>query len=190
MDQTADDKTLVQLAVAGELSAFDTLARRYQPDLLRFLRRRLPSAEVDDAAQDVLVRAYQRLGQCHTAFRAWLFTIAYRETVDRLRRPKLKIVPEDEPPSFADPAEPAIAGEEREKLWAVARRVLSDDQFTAVWLFYGDDLNAKEIAAVLGKSWVAVKVMLHRARGALKEALDATEIAVPVGASKMKAGES
>ena len=190
MAESDDDRTLVQLAVAGELSAFDTLARRHQPTLLRFLRRRLPAGEVEDAAQDSLVRAYQRLGQCHTAFRAWLLMIAYRETIDRLRRPKLKLVREDEPASHEDPSHSAMQGESRERLWAVARRTLSEEQFTAVWLFYGDDLNAKEIAAVLGKSWVAVKVMLHRARASLGKALDAASFGIERSAEMAEAGES
>lgn len=174
----ADDRTLVRLALAGELPAFDTLARRHQPALLRFLRRRLPAGEVEDAAQEVLVRAYQRLGQCHTAFRAWLLAIAYRESVDRLRRPKLAIEPAEDPASHADPSAGPIADETRERLWGVARRTLSDDQFTALWLFYADDLDAKQIARVMGKSWINVKVMLHRARATMRQTLNAaTEVA-------------
>jgi RNA polymerase sigma-70 factor (ECF subfamily) len=176
MNEANDDHTLVQLARSGELSAFEALARRHQPTLLRFLRRRLPAQEVEDAAQEVLVRAYQRLGQCHTAFRAWLLMIAYRQTIDHHRRPKLKLsAAEEEVASHADPADPLIAAESRGRLWDIARRTLSDEQFTALWLFYADDLNAKEIARVLGKSWIAVKVMLHRARAALREALSESD---------------
>jgi RNA polymerase sigma-70 factor (ECF subfamily) len=188
--ESPDDKTLVRLALSGELSAFDALAKRHQPTLLRFLRRRLPAQDIEDAAQDVLVRAYQRLGQCHTAFRAWLLMIAYRESIDRLRKPKLSIVPADEPTSLADPSDSAVAGETRERLWAVARRILSDEQFTALWLFYADDLNAKQIAAVLGKSWINVKVMLHRARAALGQALDASSLGIERSAELAEAGES
>src|SRR5690606_1740286 len=99
-------------------------------------------------------------------------------SVDRLRKPKLAIVPGDEPASHADPSDGAVADETRERLWAVARRTLSDDQFTALWLFYADDLDAKQIAAVLGKSWINVKVMLHRARASMKDAMNAaTDVA-------------
>jgi RNA polymerase sigma-70 factor (ECF subfamily) len=188
--ETRDDKTLVRLALTGELSAFDALAKRHQPTLLRFLRRRLPAGEVEDAAQDVLVRAYTRLGQCHTAFRAWLLMIAYRESVDRLRRPKLSIVSADEPASHADPSDSAAADETRERLWAVARRTLSDDQYTALWLFYADDLDAKQIAAVMGKSWINVKVMLHRARVSLGKALNASSLGIERSATLAEAGES
>ena len=173
MNATRDDKALVQLALAGELTAFDELARRHQAPLLRFLRRRLNDADVEDAAQDVLIRAYQRLGQFRavSSFRSWLFSIAYREMIDRLRRPRLVGSASVDIPSHDSPAETLIAAEGKVRLWAMARSVLSEDQYTAVWLFYGDDMNSREIARVMDRSWVNVKVMLHRARAALASSL-------------------
>ena len=57
-----------------------------------------------------------------------------------------------------------VRRESAERLWAVARRALSDEQFSVLWMHYVDEISAPEIARGLGRSWVSVKTMLHRAR--------------------------
>ena len=54
--------------------------------------------------------------------------------------------------------------EEGRELWEVAKAVLTEEQFGAVWLYYVEEMTAGEVARVLGRSWVGVKTMLHRAR--------------------------
>ena len=46
------------------------------------------------------------------------------------------------------------------------------EQFTAVWLHYGEDLPAAEIATVLGKSENAVRILLCRSRERLRNRLE------------------
>ncbi|HPZ82990.1 MAG TPA: sigma-70 region 4 domain-containing protein, partial [Thermogutta sp.] len=46
-------------------------------------------------------------------------------------------------------------------------------QFTAVWLFYVEELSIRQIAAVIGKSESAVKTILCRARKVLVHRLRA-----------------
>jgi len=53
--------------------------------------------------------------------------------------------------------------EEQQSLWAMARS-LSTNQYRALWLRYAEDMSIKEIAKVLGKSQVSVRVFLYRAR--------------------------
>jgi len=54
---------------------------------------------------------------------------------------------------------------------ALARRCLSAVQFQALWLRYAEDLELAEIARVLGKTRIHVKVLLFRARKTLGNAL-------------------
>jgi DNA-directed RNA polymerase specialized sigma24 family protein len=42
--------------------------------------------------------------------------------------------------------------------------VLRPDAYRALWLRYAQGLNVREIASALGRSSVAIKVMLFRAR--------------------------
>ena len=54
----------------------------------------------------------------------------------------------------------------RRYLWARAAQILSEEELTALWLHYGENLSMRDIAAVLGRSCVAVKTMLFRAQKA------------------------
>jgi RNA polymerase sigma-70 factor (ECF subfamily) len=53
----------------------------------------------------------------------------------------------------------------------MAKRDLSADAYSALWLHYREELPLKEVAGVLGKREGAVKVILHRARKTLAETL-------------------
>ncbi|HBE71743.1 MAG TPA: hypothetical protein DDW52_26670, partial [Planctomycetaceae bacterium] len=70
------------------------------------------------------------------------------------------------PDEAAAAAEPASSN-----IWATASANLSADQYAALWLRYGEDMDMSEIASVLGKTKVGVRVMLHRARGKLETVL-------------------
>src|SRR5689334_3814751 len=83
------DELLVVRCQLGEPAAFTALIHRWHEPLWRYVRR---MADDDDAAADVLqdvwlrvVRAMPRLREAKRV-RAWLFGIARRTTMDRLRR--------------------------------------------------------------------------------------------------------
>jgi DNA-directed RNA polymerase specialized sigma24 family protein len=48
-------------------------------------------------------------------------------------------------------------------IWAAARN-LGGSQYRVLWLRYGEDMTIEAIAASLGKSRLAVRLLLHRAR--------------------------
>jgi DNA-directed RNA polymerase specialized sigma24 family protein len=54
----------------------------------------------------------------------------------------------------------------------MAARILSEEEMTAVWLYYVEDMPAREIAVVLGRTWVGVKTILFRARRRLLPLLE------------------
>jgi RNA polymerase sigma-70 factor (ECF subfamily) len=164
------DEELARRARAGGAAAFEELVRRHQAPLLRFLSKRFPSRrDAEDILQDTFLKAWQALHQYDDAFpfRTWLYTIAYRLAVSRGRRAgeATSSLPDADLRSH-DPAPPRAAeqDDDRAHLWRQARRLLSDEQFTALWLHYVDDLPAGDVARVLNRSWVSVKTMMHRAR--------------------------
>ena len=173
---TISDEDLARDARAGSLAAFEELARRVQVPLVRFLSRRFPSrGDAEDVAQEALVRTYQAIGTYREGarFRTWVFTIAYRVAVSRGRaRRTTTEVPDGIGDGRAEPAEALERRERGERVWATARAVLSDEQVAALWLFYVEELPAGEVARVLGRSWVSVKTMLHRARRKLAPHLE------------------
>jgi RNA polymerase sigma-70 factor (ECF subfamily) len=171
------DEDLARDARAGSVASFDELARRVQGPLVAFLVRRFPSRrDAEDVAQETLVRAWRGLPSYRDGMpvRTWMFTIAYRLAVSRGRGEVSTVAMPDAMGDWRDgPAEAAARRERGERVWAAARAVLSEEQVSALWLFYVEELPAGEVARVLGRSWVSVKTMLHRARRKLEPHLAA-----------------
>jgi RNA polymerase sigma-70 factor (ECF subfamily) len=170
------DEGLAGEAVNGSVDAYEQLVRRYQVPLLRFVQRKFPRrSDAEDVIQEAFFRAYQSLGQYRVGapFKPWLFTIAYRLTIDRSRR--MRIVsggPSDDLPGTGEtPLDRAAANDSASHLWAIVRSTLNEECYTAVWLHYGQDLSTGEIAGVLGRSRVWVKTTLLRSRGKIKRAM-------------------
>jgi len=167
------DEQLAAESQTGSLVAFEELVYRYERRIYGFVARfcRNPS-DACEVTQETFVKAFQAIGQFDKQhdFAAWLFTIARRKCIDHHRvRPK-PTVNEEDPPDLADSLDPseALAGrEDRQGLWQLARKVLSETQYQALWLRYVEDLTVAEIAQVLRKTRTHVKVLLFRARNVL-----------------------
>ncbi len=168
-----DDESLARQARAGDLSALEALVRRWQVPIVRFLERRVGDrTDAEDLFQETFIRVQQNLDRYddRRSFKTWLFTIAWRLAANHLRDRRRGRGPELLESAIAadpQPADAAMASDLHVNLWAIARRVLREDQYTILWLFYVEQLSPREIASVTGKSWVAIKTSLHRARRAL-----------------------
>jgi RNA polymerase sigma-70 factor (ECF subfamily) len=163
------DEELAVQAQQGCAASFDALLRRFQTRLLQFLRRRARPADAEDLLQETFVRAYRSLDQYRSRWRfaTWLFAIARRVTLNYYRR--TRPVPDGEAigraaARCAGPAQAAAAEDGRRYLWETAAGVLTEDELTALWLHYVEDLPARDVGRVLGRSWVSVKTMMFRAR--------------------------
>jgi RNA polymerase sigma-70 factor (ECF subfamily) len=175
-----NEEQLACRAQQGCSASFEALVRRFQVPLLGFLRRRFPDADAEDLVQETFLRAYQNLHRYRTSWRfsTWLFTIARRASLNaqRKRRPRadseaIESVPGDTP----SPGHLADREESRRALWDLAASVLSERQHTALWLYYAEEMPVKEIARVVGRSRVAVKTMLFRARRKMLPFLEDSE---------------
>ena len=167
----AADEHLVARALAGHRDAFNRLVVRYEARLFRFLSRTSPNAaDVEDAMQRAFVKAYRHLATFDPRhpFTTWLFTIAVRELRSLQRRPALRIEPLHDD---HDPAAPPTPDHAPGDLWAAAHRVLTNTQYTALWLRYGEDLPVRDVARVMSRPRVWVSVTLHRACAALRAAV-------------------
>jgi RNA polymerase sigma-70 factor (ECF subfamily) len=143
------------------------LVHRYHARVFAFLltltRHR---QDAEDLTQETFLRAWNKIHHYDPAMPLlpWLFTLARRLSIAALRRSRP--LPEDW--SYpADPEPPVQAA----WLWEVARHRLSPEAYSALWLHYREELPLKEVAGVLGKREGAVKVLLHRARKNLAEAV-------------------
>ena len=164
-------------AQQGCSASFERLLRRFQTPVLHFLRHRGWAADAEDLAQETFLRAYQNLHRYNRrwAFSAWLFTIARRMSINHYRRTKptanataIHTATASDP----EPLDALVATEGRRRLWDLAAKTLSEEQTTALWLHYVEEMPLSGIALVLGRSRASVKVMLFRARRKLLPLFD------------------
>lgn len=167
---------LIDAAQAGSADAFVDLVQRYRVRLLRFLITRCPShADAEDALQDTLINAFRfiRSYDPRWRFSTWLYRIAIRNA-SKLRTPdtaELGDLIDEE----SDPLLQCIRDSESENLWLSARRLLSDEVFTAMWLRYAEDLSVNDISKALDRSPSWTKVNLMRGRRVLDVELNRNE---------------
>ena len=150
------------------LPPFQAALDEHHGAVARFLVATVGPQDADDCLQDTLLaamRAYPRL-RPGSNVRAWLLTIARNKALDshraRARRPV--------PVGSAEP-EGAYDGpgdHEDEELWG-AVRALPPKQRAAVVLRYVNDLQHREIAAVLECSEPAARRSLHEGLAKLRE---------------------
>ena len=124
--------------------------------------------------QETFLRAYVNLHRYRRRHRAaaWLFTIARRLSINHYHRVAASLAThlrdetamESLTSAGSAPDELAAAAEDRRHLWQLAAGILSEEEMTALWLYYVEDLSAREIGVVLERSWLAVKSLLSRAR--------------------------
>ena len=163
----ATEEQLIALAKEGSVSAFSELVENYQERLLRFLVTRCRSrADAEDAIQDTFINAFRYIGSYNPRwkFSTWLFRIALRNAA-RVSE-QMELLDSDVPASTADPLEACIIASERENLWLTARRMLSADAYSAMWLRYAEDMSVTDVARTLEKptSWTKVTLMRSRRR--------------------------
>jgi RNA polymerase sigma-70 factor (ECF subfamily) len=172
----ASELQLIAAAKAGSADAFADLARRYRDRLLRFLVTRCTSvADAEDALQDTLINAYRYIHSYDPRWRfsTWLYRIAIRNA-GKLRGPDHVDVATvvDLHDEEDDPLVQCIADSEKENLWVVARRLLNDDVYAAMWLRYAEDMSVNDISKALDRSASWTKVNLMRGRRALDDELN------------------
>jgi RNA polymerase sigma-70 factor, ECF subfamily len=173
---SVSDEELALRAQQGCRESLDRLLRKFQTPVLHFLRRRGFSCDAEDLTQETFLRVYENLHRYsgRWAFSTWLFTIARRTGINHRRRglptsngSAADAVVSSEPA----PLDAMVVEESRSRLWDRAASLLSEDQTTALWLYYVEEMPARAIARVLGRSWASVKVMLFRARKRLRPML-------------------
>lgn len=161
------DEELAGEARAGSRRSFEELAVRYRRRLFVFLRPRLGSdQDAEDMVQETFLKLFRNIGSYDPAFRfsTWLFTSASRQAISAYR--KRAKTPGMIRLDDRDVADPRTEGPETALgtgLWDAAR-TLGESQFRVLWLRYGEDLGIDDIARVVGRSRLAVRLLLHRGR--------------------------
>ena len=175
MDETAlralSSEELAWRSKGGCQASFAQLVERYAPRLLCFLSRRTGNIhDAEDLVQDTFVRAFENIHRYRKTWRfsTWLFTIAARLATSHYRKAQTARGFSKIASNVACPSTILSQREQRRSLWSQAIE-LSESQYKALWLKYAEDMSIKDIARVMGKSQISVKVLLYRARTGLAQ---------------------
>jgi RNA polymerase sigma factor (sigma-70 family) len=174
MTGTRSDAELLTEVSGGDLGALRELYDRHSAWLAVRLRRRCNDAEVvADALQDTFVAAWDEAGRYRGdgEAAAWLWGIAVRRLVSRLRR-RRDVAFLADLPAYDGPSSPAA---EEQVLLSVeygdlgtAMKKLSPEMRAVMQAVVLDGLTTREAARVLRVPENTVKTRLHRAKAHLR----------------------
>lgn len=176
-----EDSELVRRAQAGDRLAFEELVRRHA-DRLHAVVARLVSDrhEAEEVTQEAFLRAWRGIASFKgdARFFTWLYRIGVNEARRRARRrpPAGTVASLDE--HGVEPADPRPApdrdAEHRDLRAALERavRALDSDYRAPLILRDVEGLSTGEAAAIMGLSEAAFKSRLHRARLAVRNAIE------------------
>lgn len=173
-----DDVVSVEAALRGDPTGFAALYRRHVGAVRMAIRDNVHDAEgVADAVQDTFAKAFSRLPALREPerFRPWLLQIARNTAIDHRRvRRRVEFDDNAETEDMADDGLGPDGHAELNDLAALVNHcvaALSPRDATAITMATRLGLGPTEIGAALGVSTGAAKVLLHRARQRLREAL-------------------
>jgi RNA polymerase sigma-70 factor (ECF subfamily) len=182
MERTEAD--LIAAVLKGDAASFEPLVEKYSPRVFatarRYARR---ESEVEDIAQEVWLKAYQKLGsfRAEAPFEHWLMRLTVRTCYDFLRSHQ-----RNRESSFSDLTEPEndwldrfvtqpeVANTDADAAKMLIGRVLeqlSPPARLVITLLEIEDRPVKEIAKLTGWSVPLVKVRAFRARAEMRKIL-------------------
>lgn len=182
--RSPDEQELIDRARGGDADAYTALVRAHQQVAFRVALVIVHSApDAEEAVQDAFVKAWAALGRFRPGapFRPWLLTIVAREAHSAGRAGRRRVQWTARAAGEARVLGRAAAGsaeatvlaaEQRSAIHAHVAALVPRDR-EIIELRYLLDLSEQEIAAVLGVRPGTVKSRLARARGRLRDRIEA-----------------
>lgn len=191
-----EEHTLVLRLIKGDQQAFDTLYRRHNAAMVRFCAGIVPARDIaEEIAQETWVAVLSRIDlfEGRSSLASWIYAILINKARTRARREGRTVSFDDQ--LGESPFAMAFDGRGRwrtvPELWeeltperhvegrsvlhhvAAAIEMLPPAQRAVMILRGQQELDPAEVCALLGISEGNMRVLLHRARLAVRNALDA-----------------
>ncbi len=176
---------LVTKSQNGDMSAMNELFTCYYNDVYYFALKTIKDSDIAcDITQETFLEITLTIGNLKApeAFFTWMRTIAYHQCTRYFKKKKDILVDEDEDGNsilnnLVDESEdslPSAVYEKEEFRKTILGMIdeLSEEQRSAVMLFYFDELSVKEIAEIQDVSEGTVKSRLNYARKAIKKSVE------------------
>jgi RNA polymerase sigma-70 factor (ECF subfamily) len=174
--ELADD-VLVERWKGGEERAFELLYDRYAGRVTGYAQRMLGRRE---DAEEICIETFTRIleGRWRNtgSFRAWLFTVAHRRCLERLRRRTLtdRVLSlfRTQPSAEAASPEGALLQSEQGQHLERAIASLPPEHRATLLLTCAQELSSREVGEVLGLTDQQVRSQLSYARRLLRERME------------------
>ena len=178
----SDEAQLVERSQAGDRLAFDELVRRHADRLYAVVLRFVADAdEAEEVTQETFLRAWRNIGkfELRSQFFTWLYRIGINEAKRRAeRRPppgriaSIDDTPIENAPDWSEAPEFRAEQGHLRRVLEDAVRALPIKYRTALILRDVEGLSTEEAAEVMELGEAAFKSRLHRARLAVRRAVD------------------
>lgn len=175
-----EEAELARLACRGDVEAFSKLVLKYQRPVYNLCLRHLPGPDAEDMAQETFVRAFVHIRRFdpEKPLLPWLFTIARRLCIDRLRKkqPHLETEPKEDRVRDPNPdVEQQVSSREQVDLLMRGLNQLAEGPREALALYHFEGMAYRDIARVLDVPTGTVMTWLHRGRAQLRALLADTK---------------
>lgn len=177
----AEERDCIARAKKGDRDALRALIDSHKDRLFHFVRRVVRNHhDAEEVCQDAFLKAFSSLATFNPEYRfsTWLFTIAYRLSLNGMRRkhPLTGEVDFTAIPHQGEDVDHCVAQSEeaaylKRTVWSAVDG-LTAAQRAAIVLFYREQQSCLQISEVLQLPVATVKSHLHRARARLKEILE------------------
>ncbi len=179
---------LVTRAQKGDSAAMDELFSNFYNDVYYFALKTVKDSDTAcDITQEAFLEIINTIGNLKepAAFVTWMKQITYHQCTRYFKKKKEVLVEEDEDgntifDTLADESEGSIPSEVYEKeefrntILGIINE-LSEEQRSAVMMYYFDELTVEQIAGIQSVSEGTVKSRLNYARKAIKKSVESYE---------------
>ena len=165
----------VESATRGSVAEFEELLRSHDRSV-RGVAYRLVGDDVDDVLQVAYLKAFEQRNSFRgdSSLRTWLYTIVYRTALDHLRSGRRRAASQQRAATSTIIADRAEEVADRMAVSA-ALADLPVDQRVILLLIDGQDMSYDDAATVLGVANGTIASRVHRARAAIRAALERNE---------------
>jgi len=173
-----EEEEIISRCMSGDVEEFGKLVEMYQPALLPMILNILQDREVaKDVTQEAFIQAYFNLSRFDRkrSFKNWLFSIAYRRCLDRIRKEKTqrkfikKMIKEERLLSKDENKDKKI---ENSEIFSPLLNKLNEKERAVLSLKINEGYTAKEIGYVLNCGESTVRVHVFNAKRKLKRFLE------------------
>ncbi len=175
------DEELVEKVQEGDILAFETLVKRYEARLLRFVERIVENEkDAEEIIQDAFLNIYKKIDNIDTKrkFSSYLYTVGRNQAISFLRGKKKELPLKEEIVGSGTPNDvfERIEIVENQERINKALSFLSGRYRKVIKLYYFRELSYKEIGHELSIPINTVRTHLRRGRQMLRKVFENEKI--------------